>query len=511
MSPGRPLTPEEERKCLEALRVLGVTTPEHQIFSHRGFFALFLSSLTPDNLVDTSPHPGTEEFREVRRLLSIAGADTLRQLLAREETRKRMAPGSPGVYTTPSKSKGTPVNIPVSPWRRKVVEEQRLEALRPKPIKPPAPPAKPQAGKPLPARPKPKPAPVDEGPPPRPPRPIPPGAIRNPHPPPLPPKTVPTHGPASAVQMHSSHTDDGHPRAKYRSNLEPIKPPPEARERQRKLSVGASGDEAIRETLRLCEKGYFHDAHFVAADYLSNQGLKESVLEACTKVIEMASKFDRERGMAPFNMLWECEELAQILARYIPDMSHLSPKADEQTSRMYRCVKIVYSAWTLHCGCLLEYRFRMTNDKWMRRAWIEPRDFGALLDIMRTGVHSKLPLDLMRMLYEGVRKCVEIGLSVIAFDDKRGKFEGDVLRIVASPVKDTVPDLTYEIYRDIAKAYLVAGDTSVAGIFVDQALLMRKNDREMSILKEMGEEMRAHGKGARTGGTTTATESKWED
>ncbi|MCB2154580.1 hypothetical protein KQI84_06810 [bacterium] len=522
MSPGRSLTPEEERKCVEALRLLGVTEPDHQIFSHRGFFSLFLANLTPDNMHDTSPHPGSEEFREVRRLLAVAGLDKLRQLLAQEQTRRRMSSRSSGVYTTGTKSGQIPANIPVSPWRRKALEAQaREERMKPapKPVAKQRPAQKtgvPGGGKPLPKKtaPPPKRKPeitLDDIGPVRPRRPIPEGAIRNPNPRPLPPKAVPTEGPKSAVQLHSSQSDDGHPRAKYRQFLEPIKPPLEAQERQKQLSVGTTADESIREALKLCDKGYYHDAHYVAADYLANHGLKESVLEACTKIIAMASDFDREQGRAPFNMLWECEELACILARYIPDMSHLSEKSDEQTSRMYRCVKMVYYTWTMHCGKLLEYRFRMTNDKWMRRGWIEPRDFGSLLDIMRTGVHSKLPLDLMRMLYQGVRNCVEIGLNVIAFEDKRGKFEGDVLRIVASPVKETVPDLTFEIYGHIAKAYLLAGDTSVAGIFVDQALLMRKNDRDMMALKEKVEDMRARGKGQGGGTTTTGTESKWED
>ena len=106
---------------------------------------------------------------------------------------------------------------------------------------------------------------------------------------------------------------------------------------------------------------------------------------------------------------------------------------------------------------------------------------------MATAVKTKLPLDLLRIAYRGVRKCVRVAENAIHFDRDKKRFEGDVLRIMASPVKDVIPDMQLEIYIDVARAYLDEGDTTNADIFIRQGLLISRSNKK---LLEMREELR---------------------
>jgi hypothetical protein len=182
-------------------------------------------------------------------------------------------------------------------------------------------------------------------------------------------------------------------------------------------------------------------------------------------------------------MLYECEELAEALAKKIPDMSKLK-EMDGRTARLYYFVKLVYSTWTTHCMALLDYKYCMSDGAFMKRNWLDPIDFVFLLEPMRMGVRSRLPLDLLRYIYTELRKCIELGASVIAHDDKKAKFRGDLIRIIAAPTKDVIPDLQFDLYREITHAYLEEGDTQNATIFCKQALMLRKNDSEMLQLME---------------------------
>lgn len=276
------------------------------------------------------------------------------------------------------------------------------------------------------------------------------------------------------------------PKSKFSGTrcIEPVKPPAEARERRKSTFVPETATATVEAARQSLEQGHYHDAYNVCADYLARHAVDEMVFEAAVGVIRLASKYDREKSIAPFNMLFECEELAQILSRHIPDMTALSNHADEQTVRMFRVTKMVYSTWTSHACALLEYRFKVNNRDYIQRQWIEPRDVGFLLDVMRVGVSSRLPLDLLRVIYAGARECIQVVQKVIPFEDKRAKFEGDALRILASPVKDVVPDMQIIIYKDIARAYLAEGDTATTNLFVDQGLLLSKKDRELLELKD---------------------------
>lgn len=256
----------------------------------------------------------------------------------------------------------------------------------------------------------------------------------------------------------------------------------------------ATSPEQVIEIMRgLMHRSDHHAAHNVAADYLMTHEIDEQLLDALSALVRIASRFDRNLGIQPENMLWECEESARILQRRIPDMSSLTHRKDDDSRRLFRCVKIVYETWCYNAAALVEYRYRVSNDSWMRRSWIEPRDLGFLLDIMRTAVQSKLPLDLLRVAFNGVRHSIVLASNAIAFDHTRGKFIGDCLRITASAVKDIVPDMQMEIYRDIVRSYLHAGDAVNAEIFINQGLLLNRSDRVMNELKHEVLELKAHG------------------
>lgn len=273
-------------------------------------------------------------------------------------------------------------------------------------------------------------------------------------------------------------------RAQFSKTIAPVPPTESARARLNNLEHAGTIDEAVSLSNHYISVQQYHDAYHVLFTYILHNPLDARVFEAATRVIVAASQFDREKGVAPFNMLYECEEMAAILAKRIPDLCRLMESGDERTEQLYRFVKTVYMTWTYHCRALLEYKYRASNTTWMRRSWIEPRDFGFLLDIMRMAIRSRLPLDLLRLVKTELKKCIVIGQNVIAHTDKRCKFEGDLLRILASPTKDVIPDLCFEYYCEIVNAYREQGDRATAMTFCRQALLIRKNDRDLLRIHE---------------------------
>lgn len=387
------LTPEEEHRCLEFLKVLGVDQPHHRVLSDRGFFGIFLCGLHPEDIGEE--HPDIKEFRETVRLLSIAGVERLRILLE-QQNRKAKPPGPPSSQTNPTPSP----NLPASDSKS-----------RPKP--------------------------------------------------------------------------------QFSRDIHVVRPSEEARERLNSLEKADTLQDALQLSRKYASESHFHDAYHILFEFLLNHPIDQDILEAAANIVLLASESDREKGKPPFNMLYECEEIAAVLAKRIPDICHLSESGDIRTARLYRHVKTVYHLWTTHCMALLDYKYRINNHEYMRRNWIEPRDFGFLVDVMKLGVRSRLPLDLLRYILEDLRKCIAIGQQVVAHDAKKAKFEGDVLRFIASPTKDVIPDLCYEIFVLIVDAYRRQGDTAAAMTFCKQALLINKHDREM---QKIWDELRSHAK-----------------
>lgn len=270
-------------------------------------------------------------------------------------------------------------------------------------------------------------------------------------------------------------------RRPFTRDIKIVRPTPEEYEHLRSLDHAESRDQAIEMARTAMEKGQLHDAYHIMVDYLLHHPLSIESFRCATDIVLRASAFSRERKIPPENMLFECEEMAAVLYRRIPDMSALQDGGkDDVSNKLYQFVRLVYQTWTTHCYSLLEYKYRIDKNTWTRRNWIDPRDFGFLVEVMRMGVSSRLPLDLLRMIYTELRKCVDLGKYVIAHEDKKHRFEGDLLRIIASPTKDVVPDLCFLIYTHIVEAYLKQGDSQSAVIFCRQALLIQKNHRGMN-------------------------------
>ncbi len=214
-----------------------------------------------------------------------------------------------------------------------------------------------------------------------------------------------------------------------------------------------------------------------------DQACEESVLDACLHVGMMAGRWDRKMRIAPYFLHDAFEELAAAFGKHVREMRHIDPDPLRATSGMYRLATKIYFAWVDHCAAVLEHQHRRTNTAWIQMEWIPPHRFNCLLSIMRSAVRIKLPLDLLQRIYNRIRAVVRIGKEAISIDTKKIKFEGDCLRILASPTKDVIPDLCYQIYRDIIDVYVKAGENASAIMFCDQALLIRRGDHEVEQIK----------------------------
>ncbi len=252
----------------------------------------------------------------------------------------------------------------------------------------------------------------------------------------------------------------------------------------RELEHADSPGEAITYARQRLHEKEFHEAYHIIFDYFLKHPLNESVLRAASEIIEAGGEFNRARGIPPENMLFECEELAIVLAKRIPNIKEVVEDGGEYTKTVYTYVKIIYNTWISHCMQLLNYKYSTATGEMVRRNWIDPQEFGFLVDVMRTGIRTGLPLHILRYIYRELRKCVDFGKEIIAHSEKRSQFEGDVLRFLASPSRDLIPDLTLLIYKDITHAYLAEGDTATALTFCKQCLMLKKTDREMLQLKD---------------------------
>lgn len=450
MNGTRRLTPSEARRCVEFLRVLGIVSPSHPVLRERGYFTLFLNGVQPSEISTGDMPTSAQEFRQTMRLLGEAGVDQLRALIA--STLGPQHPGETKRVSPPSRDimrpRASSANIPMSRLRR----EARAALERETPHPPTAGGTHPTSA----------------------------GTHHTP-------ETRPssdTHHRPSLHDAPPSATRNQSLRASSTNTIRILEPTEEQRAHYRDLGHAQSIREALERANELAAKELYHDAYYLLVDFLIHHPvLEERLIDAATEVVHLASRHDRDQGRKPENMLYECEEMAAVLARRIPDIAFLKEFGDERTARLYHIVRTVYKTWMVHCRALLEYRYRLNRTTYMRRNWIDPRDFGFLVEAMRMGVRTRLPLDLLREIYSEIRLTVAIGRKVIAHEDKRARFEGDVLRIIASPTKDIIIDLCLDIYKDIITAYVAAGDTQNALIFVKQALHIRGNDTALVRLR----------------------------
>ncbi|MBI5155304.1 hypothetical protein HZA57_08710, partial [Candidatus Poribacteria bacterium] len=221
------LTPDEERQCLEAMSLLGITAPDHEIFSQRGYFAVFLTGLSPDEASSDQQHPGTAEFKEIRKLLWRAGVDRLKVLLENQTTPKGVkGPPEPAAipkakYTTPQRpgqqTQQSTAQLSRAAITQALREQQQPAAPKPAAAKPPVPKAAPK----------------------------------------------PEH-----------ESKDGVVRARTTTTVQPVEPPMAARARLEKITTPDDPDLAVQKIRQFCEKNFYHDAHHVAAEYLGEHGIQ---------------------------------------------------------------------------------------------------------------------------------------------------------------------------------------------------------------------------------------------
>lgn len=209
----------------------------------------------------------------------------------------------------------------------------------------------------------------------------------------------------------------------------------------------------------------------------------ELVVDAALEVGEMASRWDRQQRIAPYPLFDHFEELAASFGKHVMEMRRLDPDPLRATSNLYRLATKIYSGWISHCGAILEHQHRRSNTEWIQVEWVPPHRFNVLLTVMRSSVRLKLPLDLLMRIYQEIRQVITIGREVISLAAKKDKFEGDCLRIIASPSKDVIPDLCLMIFRDIINAYIRAGEGASALIFCEQSLLIKRGDHEIEAIK----------------------------
>ncbi len=240
---------------------------------------------------------------------------------------------------------------------------------------------------------------------------------------------------------------------------------------------------ALRQIRELAEQNRYIEA-FVTGVRQYETTCDEQFVEACSVVSHLASVWDRDRHVAPYPLFDPFYELARALGKHVAHMRRFDEDPLRATSHLYRHATKIYTEWVDHCEAVLEHNFHRTNTAWQKREWIQPQDFSCLLQVLRSAVHEKMPLDLLNRVYERIREALKIGDFVIHSEKKRRRFEGDCLRVFASPTKDAIPDLCYRIYRDIITAYAAAGETASALIFCRQVLLINRGDREMLMLLE---------------------------
>ncbi|MEQ8822287.1 MAG: tetratricopeptide repeat protein [Sumerlaeia bacterium] len=494
MTQKSPLSPQEERQCLDALRLLGITDPNHPVLSHRGYFTLFLNGLSPDEMGNRGEvHPSVAEFREIRDLLSRAGTIRLRRILAeqtmfgrqraeREHQERMNQPVRPMALPPahpPQQSRPTPAPkppTPAPPAYRPPAEERptgRIEAPNREVRSAPGIARRSSQSGSGPDLPQIR---IDydgrsnaETPPPAP-RPY------RPEPPSAPPPEPPSPRPSSATS---------HPY--QRESPSPSPPPPSSGEQPRGapsrpttkgMSVARSPEIVAARTTRLIETGECVEAYRVSSEFLAKYGLHETVLNGCLEAIKSATT-DRT---LPTNMLFECEELTAILGNQIPDMSALCEHGDLTMTRCYRMVQHTYEAWVEHGRQLSLFRYA-EGAGLMTRDWIKPSEFGFLLDIVRSATRYRLPSSILHRIYEGARRCADVAHDVIADKQKAHQFEAELMETLLAPIGDLFPDMSVDLLRDIARCRLQAGDKDTAAEVLERGLAIRPDDRILRDIK----------------------------
>ena len=490
MCPAKILTPEEEARCVHFLRLLNITSSDDRFLSERGYFSLYLSGLQPEE-VGEDVHPDQREFREIVRLLSLAGVEQIRAILdRRQKLREQREAGLGGRTPVPISGGATPLAartpIPIAPPTPLRTSPQPLSHLC-KPVAPP---------------------PVSR-------TPIPVGANRTPTSSGNTPSATPLTPSLTPIPINSNRTPPpsnntpsmmtplptgGSPtspsggvrvsdviipaRTRYSKDIHAMRPNDAHFQHLRELQHAESEKEALELANDYLMMGEFQDAYHILFDFMIAHPLSLNLARGINNIIVQANHFDVDGNRPPYNMLYECEELAALLVKRIPNLRVLK-EADVSMTEPYQIVKQVYRSWASHCRALLEYKYHLNSKEWVTRNWIDPREFGFLVEVMRMAIRSMLPLDLLRFVYSEIKQCVEVGSKrVIATEVKRCQFYAECLRIIASPARDTIPDLQFEIYREIIYNYLREGDSSSALTFVKQALMIHKADKDMLRLKQ---------------------------
>lgn len=386
---------------------LGIDDPDHPVLCHRGYFAMYLGRMTPDEL-EALGGTGGDDFRRLRKMLSVMGQERLRELIAERASLRpprRPAP-TPATTTASRPNVALPPPAPAAPPEAEDTDDERPTAYLKTPLS------------------------------------------------------------RETSQSDVATILDEAAGAKIHQK----RPLPED------LAEFEDGDiHGMTEyVLALANSSRYHDAFSSTMRFLEQEGPDASVLKACVVALHRASAYDRDRGISPVNVLHEFEHLAHALLRYCPDMSELDPRSDDEDTReSHTFVKRLYRAWLAHCRALLEFKFRLKNDQWMKRQWIEPDEFGILLDVFRAASRSNLPMDLMARNYRGAKECLAIADDVIVRPDKQARLKAEALRIFAPVFRERYEDLLFIAYHDIAMCYALAHDRMQALKFVNEAAAMR--------------------------------------
>lgn len=455
----------ENRQLADMLVNFGITGPDHSALKDRESLGRYLVDREPPE----GPRPAISitDWREQRRALSHAGVEQLR-----EAARVCLTP-APGA--TPPVATGSIPPTPATGTRTPTAQVPTPEARIPTPeARLPTPPPTPRAG---------EPAGVavsggeeiptdreEEAPP------IVSDSIHSP-----PGEGSPSDEPAGVGlkegQEAVEETAEGE-----ESVGDPFRGAPEEALAEARAKASPEMVDVIVHMEDLVRHSRFVEA-FRAGVAVLDERCEEPLVDACVSVSRMASLWDRDKRIAPYALFDDFDALAAAFGKHVREMRHIDPDPLRATSGLYRLATKIFSAWVDHCKAVLEHQHRRTNVSWIQTEWIQPHRFNCLLAIMRSAVRIKLPLDLLFKVYQSLRQAIAIGKAAIAFDVRKVKFEGDCLRILASPSKDVIPDLCYIIFRDIIDVYVEAGENASAMMFCDQALLLRRGDREVEQIK----------------------------
>ncbi|MEO8377651.1 MAG: hypothetical protein ABI579_08260, partial [Candidatus Sumerlaeota bacterium] len=288
MGPAKRLTPEEEARCVHFLRLLNITNPNDRFLSDRGYFSLYLSGLHPEE-VGEEVHPNQRDFREIIRLLSLAGVDQIRAILEkRQKLREAREAGLGGKTPAPISGGKTPAFGTPVPTRATTAPRSQpvtVSAVRTKPLGKPvaAPPSTFISGRtPLPIGAKRTPMPSNATPPPLTPVPVtslpqsPPGGVKV----------------AELVIPARTH---------YSKDIHPIRPSDAQLQHMRELQHAATEKEATDLANDYVLMGEFQDAYHVLVDYMISHPLTINLARAISQIITRANHYDLNTARPPYN------------------------------------------------------------------------------------------------------------------------------------------------------------------------------------------------------------------